>query len=435
MKKLIAAGVAVALVAVVALIAVPAVLLTTVTTVMSSTMSGAAGICIENGSPALSVDPAQLPDSVEGMSEEQLSNAAIIMKAGEEAGLGERAQLIGIMTAMQESTLNNLDGGDRDSVGLFQQRPSQGWGTVEQLADPTYAARAFFQGVDAANGSHVPGLADLAGWESMTLTGAAQAVQLSGYPEAYATHEASARKIMAAVAGVPVAEASNDLTNNALGCGASALIPGVTLGARAASALSDDLPTQAQFKQPSAQVACPEGAVDLGAGTGGVDGQKVPIRLCSIPGTVCTGSDCGKGQLGGKARGEVVVNSLVAPYFMKWLDEVRAAGHDPQFSSSFRSWESQQRISRGGSNPNAARPGRSNHQMGAAVDISGLPGSYSRHNCAGTTPDGSCKSSSPAWEAYWSHGVSNGAVFHDQEFWHLEWIITRADQRSIPFIK
>src|SRR5699024_11781133 len=92
---------------------------------MSSTMSGAAGICIENGSPALSVDPAQLPDSVEGMSEEQLSNAAIIMKAGEEAGLGERAQLIGIMTAMQESTLNNLDGGDRDSVGLFQQRPSQ----------------------------------------------------------------------------------------------------------------------------------------------------------------------------------------------------------------------------------------------------------------------------------------------------------------------
>src|SRR5699024_10472881 len=91
------------------------------------------------GSPALSVDPAQLPDSVEGMSEEQLSNAAIIMKAGEEAGLGERAQLIGIMTAMQESTLNNLDGGDRDSVGLFQQRPSQGWGTVEQLADPTYA--------------------------------------------------------------------------------------------------------------------------------------------------------------------------------------------------------------------------------------------------------------------------------------------------------
>src|SRR5699024_12107743 len=82
----------------------------------------------------------QLPDSVEGMSEEQLSNAAIIMKAGEEAGLGERAQLIGIMTAMQESTLNNLDGGDRDSDGLSQHRPPQGWGTDEQLADPTHAA-------------------------------------------------------------------------------------------------------------------------------------------------------------------------------------------------------------------------------------------------------------------------------------------------------
>lgn len=434
MKKLIAAVLAIAFVAAVCLIAAPVVLLTTVTTVMSSTLSGSAGVCVENGSPALSVDLTQVPENVEGMTAEQLSNAAIIMKAGEEAGLGERAQLIGIMTAMQESTLNNLDGGDRDSVGLFQQRPSQGWGTVEQLTDQAYAARAFFQGVDAANGSHVPGLADISGWESMTLTEAAQAVQLSGYPEAYAKHEAKARKIMASLAGVPVAEASNDLTNNMIGCGVGALTPGAQLGGMVGSALTDGLPTQAQLKQPSAQVACPEGAVDLGAGTGGVDGQKVPIRLCSILGTVCTGSDCGKGQLGGKARGEVVVNSLVAPYFIKWLGDVRAAGYDPQFSSSFRSWESQQRISRGGSNPNAARPGYSNHQMGAAVDISGLPGSYNRHNCTGYAPDGSCKASSPAWEAYWSHGVSNGAVFHDQEFWHLEWIITRADQRNVPFI-
>jgi hypothetical protein len=433
-KKLIAVVLATAFIAAVCLIAVPVVLLTTFTTVMSSTLNGAAGICVENGSPALSVDPAQLPDNVEGMRAEQLSNAAIIMKAGEDAGLGERAQLIGLMTAMQESTLNNLSGGDRDSVGLFQQRPSQGWGTVEQLTDQTYAARAFFQGVDAPDGSHIPGLADLAGWESMTLTEAAQAVQASAYPDAYAKHEAKARKIMAALAGVPVSEASNDLTNNMLGCGVAALNPGLTIGGLVGSALIDGLPTQAQLKQSSAQVACPEGTVDLGAGIGGVDGRKVPIRLCSIPGTVCTGSDCGKGQLGGKARGEVVVNSLVAPYFINWLGEVRATGHDPQFSSSFRSWESQQRISRGGSNPNAARPGHSNHQMGAAVDISGLPGSYNKHNCAGTTPDGSCKASSPAWEAYWTHAIANGAAFHDQEFWHLEWIITRADQRNVPFI-
>lgn len=238
------------------------------------------------------------------MSAEQLTNAAIIMKTAEDLGIGERAQLIGIMTAMQESTLNNLSGGDRDSVGLFQQRPSQGWGTVDQLTNEVYAARAFFQGVDAANGSHIPGLADISGWESMTLTEAAQAVQRSGYPDAYAQHESQARKIMAALAGVPIAEASNDLTNNTIGCDAGGLLPSVS---------PDGLPTQPALKQPSAQIACPDGTVDLGASIGGVDGQKVPIRLCSIPGTVCTGSDCRQGDLNGKARGEVVVSSLVAP--------------------------------------------------------------------------------------------------------------------------
>ncbi|GAB4097664.1 hypothetical protein GCM10028787_31390 [Brachybacterium horti] len=426
MKKLIAAVLAAAVVAAVALIAVPSVLIVGVSTVLTgSQVSGTGGTCVETGSPSLAVDPSKIPESAGGKNREQMTNAAIIMQAGEEAGLGERAQLIGIMTAMQESQLINLPGGDRDSVGLFQQRPSQGWGTVAQLSDTSYAARAFFNGVDAANGSHVPGLADIAGWESMTLTQAAQAVQGSGYPEAYAKHEADARVMMAALAGVSLPEASNDLTNNAIGCDAGELLP---------SASPDGLPTQAQLKQPSAQVACPDGTADLGVSVGGVDGKKVPIRLCSIPGTVCTGTDCRQGSLNGKARGEVVVNSLVAPYFIRWLGEVRADGYDPQFSSSFRSWESQVRISRGGSNGNAAKPGYSNHQMGSAIDISGLPGSYNRNNCAGTTDDGSCKASSSAWESYWSHGISNGAAFHDEEFWHLEWIITRADQRNIPFI-
>lgn len=426
MKKLITVVLAAAFVAAVCLIALPAVLIVGLGSIVTGTQSGGdGGICVETGSPALEVDTSAIPGGVEGMTDEQLTHAAIIMKAGHDAGLGERAQLIGIMTAMQESTLNNLSGGDRDSVGLFQQRPSQGWGTVAQLSDQAYASRAFFQGVDAPNGSHIPGLADISGWETMTLTEAAQAVQLSAYPDEYAKHEAQARKIMATLAGVAIIDASNDLTNNTIGCDAGGLLP---------SAAPEGLPTQAELTQPSANVACPEGTADLGAGVGGVDGKRVPIRLCSIPGTVCTGSDCGEGQLGGKARGEVVLNSLVAPHFIKWLSDVRADGHDPQFSSSFRSWESQQRISRGGTNGNAARPGYSNHQMGAAVDISGLPGSYNKHYCAGNTPDGSCKASSPAWEAYWSHGITNGAAFHDEEFWHLEWIITRGEQRNIPFI-
>ncbi|MDN6301437.1 MAG: D-alanyl-D-alanine carboxypeptidase family protein [Brachybacterium sp.] len=423
MRKLVAAGCAVALVAAVALIAVPAMLVIGISTVLSGTqIGGGNGVCIETGSPALSVDMSQLPEGIEGMSGKQLNSAAVIMQTADDLGLGERAQLIGIMTAMQESTLKNLPGGDRDSVGLFQQRPSQGWGSVDQLRNPQYAAKAFFQGVDTASG-HIPGLVDISDWESMPLTEAAQTVQASAYPDAYAKHEATARKIMAGLAGVPISEASNDLINNTIGCDAGGLLPPVS---------PEGLPSQTRLKLPSAHVACPEGTADLGAHVGGIHGQRVPIRLCSIPGTVCTGSDCRKGDLDGKARGDVVLSSLVAPHFIKWLAAVRDDGYDPQFSSSFRSWESQVRISRGGTNNNAARPGYSNHQMGAAVDISGLPGSYNKHNCAGHTSDGSCRAATDAWQTYWAHGIKNGAAFHDEEFWHLEWIITRFGQRDFP---
>ncbi|MGO1318088.1 MAG: D-alanyl-D-alanine carboxypeptidase family protein, partial [Cellulomonadaceae bacterium] len=361
-------------------------------------------------------------------------------KTAENLGLDERAQLIGIMTSMQESKLGLQDHptGSGNDAGIFQQRTLSGWyGSMEQVMDPAYAARAFFEGVSATSpggyGSvgggeghgHIPGLMDIEGWESMPLTQAAQRVQRSAYPDAYAEWEALSRQIMASLAGVPVAEASTDLVHHSIGCSPDDLLPSVA---------PDGLPTQAQLTTPSAQIACPDGTADLGANVGGYQGKKIPLRLCSIPGTVCTGSDCGQGQLQGKARGEVVVNSLVAPHFIQWLSDTRADGYDPSFSSSFRSWESQQRISRGGTNGNAARPGYSNHQMGAAVDISGLPGSYNRNNCAGTTPDGSCKASSAAWQSYWTHGIENGAAFHDQEFWHLEWVITRADQRNIPFI-
>lgn len=383
-----------------------------------------AGVCAEDGSPSLSVDMAELPDEALDLTSEQIKHVAIIMAAGEAAGVGERGQLIGIMTAMQESSLLNLEGGDRDSIGLFQQRPSQGWGDPAQLHDPTYAARAFFEGVPNQG---IPGLKDIEGWESMPLTAAAQAVQISGYPDAYAKHEAKARELMSIISGAPIDVASDYLIDHSIGCDSAELLP--------STAAPDGLPTQAELVQPSADVACPEGTIDLGANTGGFNGQHVPLRLCSIPGTVCTGSDCGVGQLGGKARGEVVLSSLVAPFFVAWLNDVRAAGYDPAFSSSFRSWSTQQRISRNGTNPNAADPGFSNHQMGAAVDISGLPGIYDRHMCAGHTPDGSCKLGTDAWEAYWKAAISHGAAFHDNEFWHMEWVITRADQRQIPFIQ
>lgn len=432
MKKFIGGICALVMVAAVAIIALPAILVVGASSIFSGQLPGSgassmSSLCADTGSPGLtvSVDPANLPTGVAGQDAEQLTNAAIIMQTAQQLGFDERGQLIGIMTAMQESKLRNLPGGDRDSVGLFQQRPSQGWGKPEQLRDPNYAARAFYQGVDTPEGSHVPGLADKDGWQTMRLTEAAQAVQGSAFPEAYAQHEAPARTIMAALANVPVADASTELINNTIGCDINSLLPAASPG---------NLPTQQQLKSPSAGIACPEGATDLGPGVGGVDGNKVAIRLCSIPGTICTGSDCRKGELGGRANGEVVVNSLVAPHFILWLAEVRADGYDPTFNSSYRSWESQERISRGGSNGNAARPGHSNHQMGTAVDIGGFSASYTRNNCTGHAPDGACMTNEPQWKSYWTRGAAHGATMHDEEFWHLEWIVTRAEQRNIPWL-
>ncbi|WP_250008783.1 hypothetical protein [Actinoplanes sp. M2I2] len=95
-------------------------------------------------------------------------------------------------TAMQESSLVNQPGGDHDSVGLFEQRPSQGWGTPQQLQDPQYAAREFYTW-----------LLKITGWHSMPLTRAAQQVQTSGYPQAYARWEPDAVRVVNAFTSVP----------------------------------------------------------------------------------------------------------------------------------------------------------------------------------------------------------------------------------------
>lgn len=123
--------------------------------------------------------------------DEQRRNAAVIIRVGREVGASARDILIALMTALQESGLRNLDYGDSDSVGLFQQRPSMSWGTVEQIRNPEYAARSFFLGA-GTNG----GLLDLTERNSMSLTQAAQAVQRSAYPNAYAKHEDPALRLL-----------------------------------------------------------------------------------------------------------------------------------------------------------------------------------------------------------------------------------------------
>ncbi|MFD0278437.1 hypothetical protein ACFVHB_31635 [Kitasatospora sp. NPDC127111] len=120
----------------------------------------------------------------------QAANAATIAAVAHARGLPDRAVTISLATAMQESKIRNLAGGDRDSIGLFQQRPSQGWGTVQQIMDPVYATNKFLDG-----------LVKVPGYTRLPLTDAAQQVQKSGYPQAYAKHETKATLLASALAG------------------------------------------------------------------------------------------------------------------------------------------------------------------------------------------------------------------------------------------
>ena len=124
------------------------------------------------------------------VSSEQAAAGATISAVGIRDGLSDHAVTVALATALQETQLENLPYGDRDSVGLFQQRPSQGWGTREQLLDPVYAAHAFYQRLRA-----VPG------WQTDSVTAAAQAVQRSNAPSAYADWEPEARALARAFTG------------------------------------------------------------------------------------------------------------------------------------------------------------------------------------------------------------------------------------------
>jgi LysM repeat protein len=127
-----------------------------------------------------------------GLTAEMSANAVTIVRVGKSLGVSDYGLVIALAAAMQESGLRNLDYGDRDSLGLFQQRPSTGWGTPAQLTDPVYASKLFFGGASNPNKGNTNGLLDISGWQSKTVTQAAQSVQRSAYPDAYAKWEASA---------------------------------------------------------------------------------------------------------------------------------------------------------------------------------------------------------------------------------------------------
>jgi len=121
---------------------------------------------------------------------EQAQWSALMAAIAQKRGLPPRATTIAIATAFQESKIHNIDYGDRDSLGLFQQRPSQGWGTPDQILRPSYAIGKFYDG-----------LVKVRGYETMQITDAAQKVQRSAHPGAYAQHEDYARALASSLRG------------------------------------------------------------------------------------------------------------------------------------------------------------------------------------------------------------------------------------------
>jgi hypothetical protein len=143
--------------------------------------------------PGNEAAPAETPEPVAGLDEEQMDNAVTIVEIGEERGISERGQAVALVTAMQEAQMRNVASDavpqslkyphqgvmvDYDSVGIFQQRPSMGWGSVKECMDVEYATNTFYASLD-----------DVDHWQDMELTEAAQQVQGSAFPDAYAQWE------------------------------------------------------------------------------------------------------------------------------------------------------------------------------------------------------------------------------------------------------
>jgi hypothetical protein len=143
------------------------------------------------------------PAPVAGLDQTQMNHAKTIVAVADQMRLPKQAAVVAVSTAMQETNLRNLantglpesqalpndgTGYDHDSVGLFQQRPASGWGPVDQLMDPDTSARKFYQALQG-----VPG------WQDMPVTVAAQTVQGSAFPDAYAKHQDTAETVVDAI--------------------------------------------------------------------------------------------------------------------------------------------------------------------------------------------------------------------------------------------
>jgi len=154
-----------------------------------------------SAAPAASTAATQAPASASSsrstakrvtLDAEQVRGVRTIIAVGRDLGVPDKGIAIALATAMVESWIRNVDYGTHDSLGLFQQRPSMGWGSADEVQDPQRATAAFFGGPADPNGTATRGLLDIDGWRDMEFGAAAQAVQVSAYPHRYATWEAQA---------------------------------------------------------------------------------------------------------------------------------------------------------------------------------------------------------------------------------------------------
>jgi cell wall-associated NlpC family hydrolase len=174
--------------ALIGLLAAPLVLI--MGTAMAATGSGALDPTSSEVNCVTTSPSGAITAGATTLNAEQAGNARTIRDVGVAMAIPERGQAIAIATAMVESTLRNLDHGDRDSLGLFQQRPSAGWGTPEQITDPVHASTAFYKALEKING-----------WQTMDFGAAAQKVQRSAYPDRYGVWQSMAEAVVAAFAG------------------------------------------------------------------------------------------------------------------------------------------------------------------------------------------------------------------------------------------
>ncbi|MEU3730731.1 heavy metal transporter [Streptomyces sp. NPDC033538] len=230
---------------------------------------------------------------------EQAVNAAAITAVGTARDLPERAVTIALATALQESTLRNIDYGDRDSLGLFQQRPSQGWGTPAEIMDPAYSAGMFYER-----------LVEVPGYTRLPLTVAAQRVQRSGFPQAYAKHEPDATLLAAALTGRSAAT----LTCEGRPDAARAQGPDAVRAAlvrdfgqdvlQSAGGAVDDAST-APPASPSPTTGTGAGGSSGGTGTGGGSGG----RTVTLPVTAGAGTEERPGRRGWQLAHWAVANA------------------------------------------------------------------------------------------------------------------------------